>query len=180
MKRDYTQEGVRNSMYAELSILMEKVRAAIVAGSRDFYSLPAHDYLARNAFEIMFPLPEAEWPPLFKASYYDYHLPWPQGTVFAYAMDVMVNRSALPMLRFGYVVTYDGRLLPATFYATERLTRHQDMPQGMVIDPLAVVKGMLPEYYIGCEVDQYDIENYPITHKHPLETCIAGGRGKNY
>lgn len=173
MKRDYRDPAVHTAMYKELkSMLVNAANDILNQQGGHLYSMAAHQYLIKNGWEIMFPLEREKWPEIFHQIHPNNKFPWPEGTTHTYVTDVLcppfINFS---FLFFGYAVI-DGKLMRATFFAVETMVEYQAMPQAMVVDPLCLIHGLEPEYYIGCGVTKEDMENFLIDRKNPLEILV--------
>jgi hypothetical protein len=159
MKRNFNEESVRNAAQKEVSELMSAAYNLIFTGNVkgvEFYSQPTHRFLMEHGWEILIPAPKEEWPDIFTELQYNDQMPWPQMTTYCYVMDVL-NPPFVPWaaLHFGYAV-HEGKLIRTSFFTHQKMVPWQAMPQGIVIDPMAMQKGIEPEYYIGCPVTSKD------------------------
>ncbi len=75
------------------------------------------------------------------------------------------------LLHFGYAIV-DGKLVRSTFFVVQQMVNYQAWPQGMVIDPLAIMNNIQPAFYVGCSVPKEDIESWMLHRKNPLEMYL--------
>jgi hypothetical protein len=174
--RNFNEESVRNDAQKERSTLMSQALDLINTSnieSNRFYSAPTHQFLMEHGWEILIPAMEEEVPEVFKELHYDDQMPWPQMTNFCYVTGV-VGPPSIPwsMLHFGYAV-HENKLIRTAFFSHQKLVTYQSMPQGIVIDPLALQKGIAPDYYIGCPVCSKDyIFDFMKMKQNPLESYV--------
>jgi hypothetical protein len=174
--RNFNEASVRNDAQKERSALMSLAYDLINIGSPEskrFYSAPTHRFLMKHGWEILIPAMEEEVPDVFKELRYDDQISWPQMTTYCYVMDV-INPPLIPwgMLYFGYAV-HENKLIRTTFFNHQKLVHYQDMPQGIVFDPLALQKGIEPDYYIGCPVCSKDyIFDFMKMKQNPIESYV--------
>lgn len=178
MELDYTDEGVRNNLYAQLNKLMKEGQNHIwdkTPEAKDLYDSPTHFFLKKEGWEIMFPLKEENWPKSFQgmAGNYNQEFKWPWFTTYCYITDVIAP-PLIPhsLLYFGYAVVED-KLIRCTFFVVQKMVEYQVMPQGMVIDPLANREGKVPSFYIGVPVlDKELILKWVRSRRNPLEVYV--------
>lgn len=172
---NYESGQVREVMRKELDALMESgVGLLRKDGGKnpDLYKEDTHLYLMEHGWKLLFSLEEKQWPENFRKLKYDSVFVWPMYSAYCYLMDVICP-PLIPhvLLHFGYAVLGD-RLIKCAFFVVQRMVDYQIMPQGMVIDPLAIRSGKKPSFYVGCPVDKEDIENFLIKKKGPLELHV--------
>ncbi|MFH0890781.1 MAG: hypothetical protein V1856_01980 [Candidatus Liptonbacteria bacterium] len=172
---NYESDQVRDVMRRELYSLMESGDQFLRDNhgmSTELYPPNVHSFLMEEGWELLFPLGKDEWPPKFRDLAYDEQTTWPHYSMYCYTMDVLCPPS-IPrlLLHFGYAVL-EGRLVKCAFFVVQKRVDYQPMPQGMVIDPLAVRDGKKPIFYIGCPVDQEDVEHFLTQREHPLEVHV--------
>jgi hypothetical protein len=177
MKLNFNEKSVRDNALQEVSSLMTKALEIIMSGVPEaarFYNETTHNFLMRHAWEIQIPASVKERPVIFKDLRYDDGIPWPQATTYCYVMNVLNLPSVpWPMLNFGYAV-HDGKLIRTAFFAHQKLVEYQDMPQSIVVDPLAIQRGIEPDYYVGCPVcSKSYLEGFIINRKqNPFENYV--------
>ena len=179
MKKEYYSDaGARDAMWKQLEELMGVARNTIWKNdddSRKYYDANTHAFLYENTYELMFPLDKEKWPSKFQEHYLEIQaMVWPQFTTYCYGMDVIAPPCVpLGLLHFGYAVV-DGILIKTTFFVVQMMVDYQLWAQGMVIDPLAVYHGKMPQYYIGCPIpDTKFILEWRRNGKHPLEGYVS-------
>ncbi|HVY35737.1 MAG TPA: hypothetical protein VG982_00455 [Candidatus Paceibacterota bacterium] len=174
---NFNDESVRDNALRTVTDLMKRAYDLINLGSPEssrFYSRLTHRFLMDHAWEILIPAAKEERPSIFEGLEYDNEMPWPQMTTYNYVMSVLTPPS-IPwaMLTFGYAI-HEGKLVRSTFFTHQKMVPYQVMPQGIVIDPMAIQKGIQPEYYIGCPVCSKDyIENFIKMKQNPFEEYVA-------
>lgn len=160
-------KNVLDELYVSHEILMERI-SKILRGEKEeekskYYNLSTHSYIRRNCWEILLPLDKEEWSKTAAELNLNYEesMPWPNFSTYCYSMDVVCPPN-IPFrcLYFGYAVMEDGSVVKTAFYHWYKMVNYQIMPQGIVMDPLADMKGIKPRYYIGCSVDREDIEGF--------------------
>lgn len=177
MKRNFNEESVRTAAQNEVTDLMKTAYSLILNGNSkgmEFYSQPTHRFLMAHGWEILIPTPKEEWPEIFEELQYNDQMPWPQMTTYCYVMDIL-NPPSIPwaMLYFGYAV-HEGILTRTAFFVHQKIVPYQPMPQGIVIDPLALQKGIEPDYYIGCPVTSKDyIIDFLKKKQNPFEAYVS-------
>lgn len=173
MTKKYVEEEYRIAMLEKRERLMRDA-ADCLKSNNDlrFYGQNTHAYLDRCG-ESMFPLDKEEWPDIFRGVLCDPVMKWPYFSVYNYIMSVLAP-PFVPYLSlyFGYVIL-DDQLIRSAFFVTQRMVDYQDMPQGMVIDPMARRQGYKPLFYIGCFVGEDDINNFLESQKNPIEAYVA-------
>jgi hypothetical protein len=171
--RDHRDKKVRDDMNRERRALMENGLEFLkkYKQSPDLYSYRTHRFLEEHGWELLFPLGREEWPSALSELQFDNAeaMKWPHWTTYQYVMSVIAPPS-LPhlLLNFGYAVL-DGRLVKCAFFVVQRMVDFQIMPQGMVVDPMAVRDGKEPDFYFGCSVDRKELEDFLVLRENPLE-----------
>ncbi len=152
-------ETARKTAWEQRGLLMQEALDTIIAGKPEavcFYNELAHRHLMKHAWEIMHPEPKENWPQVFVELEYDDQMTWPQATTYSYVMNSLFPPNIGWLhLYFGYVVV-NGKLIRTTFFGHNKMVEYQIAPQGIAIDPLALQKGIEPDYYIGCPVCSKD------------------------
>ncbi len=130
IKEKYAQESVRNDMWKQLNILMDKAQNHIFEKndeSKNFYNSPTHHFINENRFELFFPLENKYWPEKFQKHQYlsIEQMIWPNFTTYCYMMDVIAP-PYIPssLLHFGYAVL-DNKLIRSTFFVIQVMVNYQ-------------------------------------------------------
>ncbi|MCC6520470.1 hypothetical protein IT403_00590 [Candidatus Nomurabacteria bacterium] len=175
--KPYEDEKTRDLMYLKFIELMKDARDHIYDNdeeSKNFYNSQTHHYIEKQAFELCFPLEKEKWPQKFQnmERHYEQFMIWPNYSTYCYIMDV-VAPPLIPssLLHFGYACV-DNKLVRATFFVVQQMVKYQEWPQGMVIDPLALMYNIQPEFYVGYSVPKEDVQNWMIDRKNPLELYL--------
>jgi hypothetical protein len=89
--------------------------------------------------------------------------------------DVLLPPHLTPSsLYFGYAFLEDGSIVKTCFFNWMKIVEYQEMPQGIVMDPLVKVHGISVKYYIGVSIEKQDLENFLLRMPgHPLENYVA-------
>jgi len=181
MKKNFNDPIIRKKTYEKLKSILEAATDDIKAKKRnDLYGLDAHQYLINHAWEIMFPLEYSEWPEEFHKVHFTKKISWPSETTSSYIMKVIlppfINSFSLC---FGYAILGE-ELIKTSFFIMADISKYQSITQGMVIDPLARLNEVEPDYYIGCGVEKSIIDDFVFLKKNPLEKFANNETEKRY
>lgn len=175
--KSYENENARSLMWQNLEKLMKEAQDHIWEKdeqSKQYYNSMTHHHIDKEGWELLFPLEKEKWPKRFlnMERHYDSHMTWPGYSTYCYMMDVLAP-PLIPhiLLHFGYAIV-DGKLVRSTFFVVQQMVDYQEWPQGMVIDPLAIMNNIQPTFYVGCSVPKEDIQNWMIHRKNPLEMYL--------
>ncbi len=178
---EHMTEELLNSMYEEHHKMMDAIQNILWDENQkdkhpQYYNSYTHNFLKRNAWEILFPVPQEEWfRSLQDLNQYNKEMPWPQYAPYQYSMDVLFppNLQA-SALYFGYAILEDGTVKKTCFFNWMKIVNYQVMPQGVVMDPLAKLHDISVKYYVGVPLDREDLERFiSRTPGHPLENYVT-------
>lgn len=106
-----------DTMYEEHYALMDEIQKILWDENQkekhsEYYNISTHDFLKRQAWEILFPVPEEEWfKSLQNLNQYNKQMPWPQYAPYQYSMNVLFPPNmTVSSLYFGYAILDDGNL----------------------------------------------------------------------
>lgn len=177
-----------DEMYKEHHTLMDSIEQILRDdGQKEkhslYYAADTHEFLKRQAWELLFPVTEEEWfIRLQELERYNPEMPWPQYAPYQYCMDVIhppqISASAL---YFGYVILEDGTVKKTCFFNWMKMVTYQAMPQGIVMDPLAKIHNIAVKYYVGVPIEKEDIANFLLRIPgHPLENYVKRKNKKEH
>lgn len=169
-----------DSMYKEHEKMMNSVQEILwdenqKAKHQQYYNSHTHSFLKRHAWEILFPVPQEEWfTNLQDFNRYNSEMTWPQYAPYQYSMDVVCPPNiSVYALYFGYAILEDGTVRKTAFFNWMKMVEYQEMPQGIVMDPLAKIHKIPVKYYVGVSIDNEDIRNFlSRVPGHPLENYV--------
>jgi len=151
-------------------LIKEALKKTPKKGSPKFYSHLVNNYLVDSNLKIMRPLAKENWPVEFTWITVSPETCWPAMTKDLYIRSVFGSPFISAPLYFGYAVV-SGELKRTAFYVSELLFNQSNV----VIDPLAYLNGVKPDYYLGCRVDKKDLEKYLSEGSDPLESLVSRG-----
>ncbi|MEI6836018.1 MAG: hypothetical protein WCK59_04255 [Candidatus Falkowbacteria bacterium] len=149
-------------------LIREALKKAPKKGDQNFYSHLANNYLVNSDLKIMRPLAKENWPVEFSWLSASPGLYWPVMTRSLYVRSIFDSPFIATPLYFGYAVV-SGELKRTAFYVAELLFNQSQV----VIDPLAYLNEVKPDYYLGCRVDKKDLEKYLRENVDPLESLAS-------
>ncbi len=164
---DSINAEILDQMYKEHHVVMEKIQNILWDQEKKdehalYFNSETHMHLREHAWEILFPVPEEEWFNNLKSfEKYNKHMAWPHYSFYQYTMDVFFPPN-IPssVLYFGYVFLEDGSVHKTCFFQWMKMVDYQEMPQGVVMDPLVKLHNIKAKYYVGIPVEIEDLQNF--------------------